>query len=102
MQRIKVIMKSTADNLPISSESLSVVTRATELFIQHLAKRAYETSDDSYLEYDHLAKLIGSEEKYEFLQQIIPKKLTAKECKELIMKNAAEDNLTSSEEDEEN
>lgn len=78
--RVKTIMKSSPDLGNVSQEAYFLITRATECFVQHMAKQAYKSSGDSdTVQYKHLANIVESNDNLEFLEEIIPQKITVKE-----------------------
>ncbi|KAF4527827.1 hypothetical protein B566_EDAN016311 [Ephemera danica] len=81
--RIKTIMKSSPDVETIGQDSLFLITKATELFIQLVAQRAYQMSGEIELNYKHIAEVIQTEEEFEFLREILPRKT---KVKDLLMK----------------
>ncbi|CAD7077679.1 unnamed protein product [Hermetia illucens] len=97
LKRIRTIMRSTADTGPINSEGLFVVSKATKLFIEYLAKGSFDFAKSGTLSYDNLAKMVNENDKLEFLLPIIPQKITVREYKEILSKESDGD---SSEEEE--
>ncbi|XP_067664902.1 chromatin accessibility complex protein 1-like [Haliotis asinina] len=80
LSRVKTIMKSSPDVSSISQEALFITGKATELFIQALARFSLEQNkDQSSVEYQDLAEIVNTEETLQFLQDIIPRKIKAKE-----------------------
>ena len=62
----------------IATESSYLVCCATEHFIRYIATEAYKNAGDKGLNYKALADYIQNEEKMDFLQAIIPHKITVK------------------------
>lgn len=93
-------MKSSPDVDSVPQDSLAVVTRATELFIQTLAKEALKSGDGSKLEYSDVAKVVQAKSNLFFLREIIPKKITVREYKEIMKREGITDNISSSESSE--
>ncbi|XP_047112485.1 chromatin accessibility complex protein 1 [Schistocerca piceifrons] len=87
ISRIKTIMKSSPDVENISQDSLHLVAKATELFIQYVTQKAFEeggcTKD---LQYSHIAEIVEKNDNLLFLKEIVPKKITYREYKELLKK----------------
>ena len=85
-QRIKMIMKSCPEVESVQQESLHTVTKATELFIAHLAKESFKRGgeDNKRLEYDFLSQMVQTNPKLEFLMETVPNKITWAECQKLI------------------
>lgn len=69
------------DNINVEANYL--VCTATELFIRHLSKEAYEL-DKRCLTYQNLAKYIQSENKLDFLHDVVPNKITVREYKKML------------------
>lgn len=107
--KIRTIMKSCGDpNALLSKESILVVTKAAvrivdnkqytananfyvllfslqELFIAYLANQTLKyTGGKKELNYNALSDFVQKEEKLEFLHQIVPKKITVKEFREIL------------------
>ncbi|XP_063616118.1 chromatin accessibility complex 16kD protein [Cydia splendana] len=89
LSRVKTIMKSSPDVEAVGPEPLYLVTKVTELFVTDLAKRAYKNSDSKFLEYKHIADVVQEDDTLEFLREIMPRKITVREFKELMAKKAA-------------
>ncbi|KAB7500254.1 Chromatin accessibility complex protein 1 [Armadillidium nasatum] len=87
--RIKMIMKSCPDVEIVPHESLHVITKATELFIQHLATESLKSSDCKMLDYEALSNRVHKEDNLEFLKETIPKKITWEECQKIIASKKA-------------
>uniref|UniRef100_T1JB53 Chromatin accessibility complex protein 1 n=1 Tax=Strigamia maritima TaxID=126957 RepID=T1JB53_STRMM len=83
--KIKMIMKSSPEVASISQESVQLIARATEMFIQHLALLALRNSNDAYsVEYQDLAEVINGRNTMGFLHDIIPRKIKAKDYLEMM------------------
>lgn len=54
-----------------------------------MAKRAFKTSKSSHLEYKHIAEVVQQDDTLDFLREIMPRKITVKQYKELMVKKAA-------------
>ncbi|VDN20263.1 unnamed protein product [Gongylonema pulchrum] len=68
LARVKTIMQSGGEQVPISSEGLYAMTKAAELFISKLARESYEASDrPKCIEYSHLADYVQENDELEFL-----------------------------------
>ncbi|MPC40077.1 Chromatin accessibility complex protein 1 [Portunus trituberculatus] len=84
-QRVKMIMKSCPDVETVPQESLYLITKATELFIQYLTQQAHsQATDTSSLRYDDLATVVHSLDHLEFLRETIPQKITWAEAQKLM------------------
>ncbi|XP_034247578.1 chromatin accessibility complex protein 1-like [Thrips palmi] len=97
ISRVKTIMKSSPDVDSVPQDSLAVVTKATELFIQNLAREALKNGDTSKVDYSDVAKVVQSKGNLFFLREIIPKKITVREYKEIMKKEGITDIISSSE-----
>ncbi|XP_075976858.1 chromatin accessibility complex protein 1 [Anticarsia gemmatalis] len=108
LSRVKTIMKSSPDVEAVGAEPLYVVTKVTELFVTDLAKRAFENSKTTFLEYKHIAEVVQEDDTLDFLREIMPRKITVRQFKEMMAKKAARnvgsdesEHETTEEEDEE-
>merc|ERR1712050_1490 len=100
ISRIRTIMKSSPDVAHLSNDSLYLVTKATEIFVQDLSRYCLKRSKDpNKVTYNDLAEIVDNDEIYQFLQDIIPKKITAREYFE-IMKNRPKDSDDDDDEDD--
>uniref|UniRef100_A0A1B6CHG3 Chromatin accessibility complex protein 1 n=1 Tax=Clastoptera arizonana TaxID=38151 RepID=A0A1B6CHG3_9HEMI len=79
IKRVKTIMRSSPDVVNIGQDALQVVTRATELFVQHLTLKASKKSVDDKIIYKDISEVVQSEDYMTFLREIIPRKITAKD-----------------------
>ncbi|XP_052860600.1 chromatin accessibility complex protein 1 [Anopheles cruzii] len=98
MSRIKTVMKTSPDMGNINQEALFLMCRAAEMFIEHLAHRAHNPERKT-LDYSDLAKYVEKEDALEFLQIVLPQKITVREYKELMAQKAAEAEMGSEEDD---
>ncbi|CAO1430129.1 unnamed protein product [Diamesa serratosioi] len=78
MARICKIMRFSPEINMIATESSYLVCCATEHFIRYIATEAYKNAGEKGLNYKALANYIQNEEKMDFLQAIIPHKITVK------------------------
>jgi chromatin accessibility complex protein 1 len=86
--RIRTIMKSSPEVNTIGAESLFLITKATELFVQELARMSLEKSANrSFVDYNDLANIVDHQETLQFLQDIIPKKIKYSEYLALAKKD---------------
>uniref|UniRef100_A0A674D9M6 Chromatin accessibility complex protein 1 n=1 Tax=Salmo trutta TaxID=8032 RepID=A0A674D9M6_SALTR len=69
MTRVKLIMKSSPDVSSINQEALLLTTKATELFVQHLALSSFNNGSgkDQTLLYSDLANTVEEKETFQFL-----------------------------------
>ncbi|XP_068705415.1 chromatin accessibility complex protein 1-like [Montipora capricornis] len=92
--RIKMIMKSSPDLPHCSQESVFLVTKATELFIDYLAVTAHKQENDSkHLTYKGLSKVVEDEEALQFLADIVPHKVLAKDFMEAMKKKSRKSSI---------
>ncbi|XP_026738623.1 chromatin accessibility complex protein 1 [Trichoplusia ni] len=89
LSRVKTIMKSSPDVEAVGAEPLYLVTKVTELFVTDLAKRAFKNSKNSLLEYKHIAEVVQEDDTLDFLREIMPRKITVRQFKEMMAKKAA-------------
>ncbi|XP_031636483.1 chromatin accessibility complex protein 1-like [Contarinia nasturtii] len=84
--KVRTIMKSCGDpSAFLSKESVLVVTKAAELFISYLTQQTHKRcSHKKDLNYNDLSSFVQEEEKLEFLHQIVPKKITVKEFRDIL------------------
>ncbi|XP_010771288.1 chromatin accessibility complex protein 1 [Notothenia coriiceps] len=78
--RVKLIMKSSPDVSCINHDALFLTTKATELFVQHLAVSSYTNraeKDTKSLSYTDLANTAEENDTFQFLTDILPKKILA-------------------------
>ncbi|KAK6618230.1 hypothetical protein RUM44_002681 [Polyplax serrata] len=69
ISRVKTIMKSSPDVENVSSESIHLVAKATELFIQYLAQESLINSNSAAeLRYEDLAEIVDKDQRLEFLR----------------------------------
>lgn len=71
-----------------------------ELFIQHVVEESFKNSTNNSLQYKDVAKYVQSDESMEFLQPLIPNKITYKEYKKIIMEKG--DKIGDDDDDDEN
>lgn len=81
MTRVRTIMKSSPEITTINQDTLFIVCKATELFIRKFCMDAYKDSNkSSELDYKKLADLVSKDDKFQFLSEIVPFKVKAKEA----------------------
>lgn len=87
--RVKTIMKSSPEQPHFSQDSVFLITKATELFIDYLTITAYkQESDSKQLTYKGLSKVVEDEEKLQFLGDIVPPKVLVKDFLESLKKKS--------------
>ncbi|XP_004638987.1 chromatin accessibility complex protein 1 isoform X1 [Octodon degus] len=80
LSRIRVIMKSSPEVSSINQEALVLTAKATELFVQYLATYSYRHGsgkERKALTYSDLANTAEESETFQFLADILPKKILA-------------------------
>jgi len=88
--KVNTIMKSSSDVENVSRESSVIMAKAAEMFIRALTQEGYiETNNGKKLDYKHLANVVHTDEKYNFLRDILPKKITVLEFKKIMEKKLA-------------
>ncbi|KAI7826466.1 histone-fold-containing protein, partial [Kickxella alabastrina] len=73
--RVRRIIKEDKDIFACGSDSLFLISRATEYFIDSLVRESYEFSrldKRKTVQYKDMAKAVQSIEQYDFLTDIIP------------------------------
>ncbi|KAJ1725648.1 hypothetical protein LPJ53_000127 [Coemansia erecta] len=79
--RVRRIIKEDKDIFACGSESLFLISRATEYFIDSIVRESYEFSrldKRKTVQYKDMAKAIQSIEQYDFLSDIIPPTVTVR------------------------
>ncbi|KAJ8923151.1 hypothetical protein NQ315_001705 [Exocentrus adspersus] len=90
--RISTIMKSSSDVETVSRESTLLMCKAAEFFIKYLATESYNTTNNGKkLDYKNIAEVVHKDDRYEFLRDIMPKKITVREFKRIMAKKLAEE-----------
>ncbi|CAH0385165.1 unnamed protein product [Bemisia tabaci] len=85
VSRVKTIMKSSPDVENVGQDALHLVTKSTELFVQYLTRMSYKKSPDgNKLEYKQLAEFVQNKNSMRFLREILPKKITVKQYKQML------------------
>lgn len=99
ISKVNTIMKSSSDVENVSKESSIIMSKAAEMFIRTLAQEGYsETNGGKKLDYKHLTNVVHSDEKYNFLRDILPKKITVLEYKKMMERKKAAENRSDGEE----
>ncbi|PIA14488.1 histone-fold-containing protein [Coemansia reversa NRRL 1564] len=79
--RVRRIIKEDKDIAACGSDSLYMITRAAEYFVDSLVRESYEFSrldKRKTVQYKDMAKAVQSIEQYDFLGDIIPPTVTLK------------------------
>ncbi|XP_029447937.1 chromatin accessibility complex protein 1 [Rhinatrema bivittatum] len=87
LSRIKMIMKSSPDVSSINQDALFLTAKATELFVQYLATYSYRHGsgkETQCLTYDDLSSAVDESETFQFLSDILPKKILASEYLQML------------------
>ncbi|XP_008329939.1 chromatin accessibility complex protein 1 [Cynoglossus semilaevis] len=82
ISRVRLIMKSSPDVSSINQDALFLTTKATELFVQHLALSSFNNGsgkETNTLSYSDLANTAEETETFQFLTDILPKKILARD-----------------------
>ncbi|CAK6438972.1 unnamed protein product [Pipistrellus nathusii] len=99
LSRIRVIMKSSPEVSSINQEALVLTAKATELFVQYLATYSYRHGsgkEKRALTYHDLSDAAEESETFQFLADILPKKILASKYLKMLKEKEEE------EEEEEN
>ncbi|KAM0730997.1 Chromatin accessibility complex 16kD protein [Formica fusca] len=101
ISRVKTIMKSSPYVDTVGQDGLYLVTKATELFIHYLTEEAHmQSNKGSSLDYKHLAEVVQTNDTLEFLREIMPRKITVRQFKEMMAaKNASHSSSSESSSD---
>ncbi|XP_069032036.1 chromatin accessibility complex protein 1 [Embiotoca jacksoni] len=82
ISRVRLIMKSSPDVSSINQDALFLTTKATELFVQHLALSSFSNGsgkETNTLTYSDLANTAEETDTFHFLTDILPKKILARD-----------------------
>uniref|UniRef100_A0A8D0GLP4 Chromatin accessibility complex protein 1 n=1 Tax=Sphenodon punctatus TaxID=8508 RepID=A0A8D0GLP4_SPHPU len=105
LSRIRVIMKSSPEVSSINQDALFLTAKATELFVQYLATYSYKHGsgkEPRSLTYSDLSRTAEESETFQFLADILPKKILAsKYLKMLEREKAKREEQEEEEEDDE-
>lgn len=99
LTRIHTIMKSCSDVDTVGREATTLMCKAAEHFIRTLSEEAYKHADGKKLDYKHLTQVVHNSDKYEFLAEILPKKITVLEYKKILARKQREANSEDEEEE---
>lgn len=100
LSRTKTIMRTAVGADSVSKDAIMVTTKATELFIKMIAREGYKFATPAKrLQYNDIVQVVASHQRFEFLEMIIPKKITVHEYKELMKKKSSGENQSSSSEE---
>ncbi|XP_007425658.1 chromatin accessibility complex protein 1 [Python bivittatus] len=103
LSRIRVIMKSSPEVSSINPDAIFLTAKATELFVQYLATNSYkhgQGKEHKALTYTDLSQTVENSETFQFLADIVPKKILASKYLKMLEKEK-EGKETKEEEEEE-
>ncbi|NWX89753.1 CHRC1 protein, partial [Nothoprocta ornata] len=89
LSRIRVIMKSSPEVSSINQDALFLTAKATELFVQYLATYSYKHGrgkEKGALTYSDLSHTAEECETFQFLADILPKKILASKYLKMLEK----------------
>ncbi|XP_032078767.1 chromatin accessibility complex protein 1 [Thamnophis elegans] len=89
LSRIRVIMKSSPEVSSINPDAIFLTAKATELFVQYLATYAYKHGQDNEqkaLTYTDLSQTVQNSDTFQFLADIVPKKILASKYLKMLEK----------------
>ncbi|NWR73908.1 CHRC1 protein, partial [Centropus unirufus] len=104
LSRIRVIMKSSPEVSSINQDALFLTAKATELFVQYLAMYSYKHGrgkEKNALTYSDLSHTAEECETFQFLADILPKKILASKYLKMLQKEKQDGELGEDDEDEE-
>uniref|UniRef100_A0A8C6Q8T2 Chromatin accessibility complex protein 1 n=2 Tax=Nannospalax galili TaxID=1026970 RepID=A0A8C6Q8T2_NANGA len=102
LSRIRVIMKSSPEVSSINQEALVLTAKATELFVRHLATSSYRHGSGRAkraLTYSDVASTAQEAETFQFLADILPKKILASKYLKMLKEKREEEEDQSQEEE---
>lgn len=67
----------------VDQDIVALTTKATEIFLIDLAKKANDMSPSNILDYDDIQRLIHSDPRYDFLVDAIPRRMKFSEALKL-------------------
>ncbi|CAK7289662.1 Chromatin accessibility complex protein 1 [Vulpes lagopus] len=94
LSRIRVIMKSSPEVSSINQEALVLTAKATELFVQYLATYSYRHGsgkERKALTYSDVSNTAEESETFQFLADILPKKILASKYLKMLKEKRDED-----------
>ncbi|XP_042695670.1 chromatin accessibility complex protein 1 [Centrocercus urophasianus] len=96
LSRIRVIMKSSPEVSSINQDALFLTAKATELFVQYLASYSYKHGrgkEKNALTYSDLSHTAEECETFQFLADILPKKILASKYLKMLEKEKRDGEL---------
>ncbi|XP_036293412.1 chromatin accessibility complex protein 1 [Pipistrellus kuhlii] len=103
LSRIRVIMKSSPEVSSINQEALVLTAKATELFVQDLATYSYRHGsgkEKRALTYHDLSNTAEESETFQFLADILPKKILASKYLKMLKEKEEEEEENENNNDE--
>ncbi|XP_007053502.2 chromatin accessibility complex protein 1 [Chelonia mydas] len=104
LSRIRVIMKSSPEVSSINQDALFLTAKATELFVQYLATYSYKHGrgkEKRALTYSDLSHTAEESETFQFLADILPKKILASKYLKMLEREKRDGEVEVEEEEEE-
>uniref|UniRef100_UPI00358E1779 chromatin accessibility complex protein 1 n=1 Tax=Myxine glutinosa TaxID=7769 RepID=UPI00358E1779 len=87
LSRVKLIMKSSPGVSCIGLDALYVMAKSTEMFVQSMAQHSLlegGNGDVENLSYRNLAHLVQHNKSFQFLADVVPRKILASEYMEMM------------------
>ncbi|XP_030402290.1 chromatin accessibility complex protein 1 isoform X1 [Gopherus evgoodei] len=103
LSRIRVIMKSSPEVSSINQDALFLTAKATELFVQYLATYSYKHGrgkEKRALTYSDLSHTAEESETFQFLADILPKKILASKYLKMLEREKRDGEMEEEEEDD--
>ncbi|NXH22337.1 CHRC1 protein, partial [Bucco capensis] len=104
LSRIRVIMKSSPEVSSINQDALFLTAKATELFVQYLAVYSYKHGrgkEKGALTYSDLSYTAEECETFQFLADILPKKILASKYLKMLEKEKQDGEVGGDDEEDE-
>ncbi|XP_039190488.1 chromatin accessibility complex protein 1 [Crotalus tigris] len=104
LSRTRVIMKSSPEVSSINPDAIFLTAKATELFVQYLATYAYKHgkgNEHKTLTYTDLSEAVEKSDTFQFLADIVPKKILASKYLKMLEKEKEGKVIKEEEEEEE-
>ncbi|XP_062987242.1 chromatin accessibility complex protein 1 [Elgaria multicarinata webbii] len=104
LSRIRVIMKSSPEVSSINPDAIFLTAKATELFVQYLATHSYkhgQGKENKALTYNDLSRTAENSETFQFLADILPKKILASKYMKMLEREKEGEQEKEEEEEEE-
>ncbi|XP_039377036.1 chromatin accessibility complex protein 1 [Mauremys reevesii] len=103
LSRIRVIMKSSPEVSSINQDALFLTAKATELFVQYLATYSYKHGrgkEKRALTYSDLSHTAEESEIFQFLADILPKKILASKYLKMLEREKRDGEMEEEEEED--